>query len=102
MSERKPLTEQLKDTVEAFSKRSSISVVPTERSIFIPSKHIIDNSEETEEFILASRKIANTPEWNCKVYTEEHNSNLVGVEFIFRFTKDTDFGSIIEEIETRI
>lgn len=102
MSGRKTLTEQLKDTVDAFSKRKSISVVPTERSIFIPSSHIIDESKETEDFVLLSRKIANTPEWNCKVYTEEHKSDLTGVEFIFRFTKDTDFGNIVKEIETRI
>lgn len=90
------------NAVSKFSSRDTVGVMKTEHSVFIPAEFISEQSDETEDFIKASRKIANTPDWKCEVTPEELTGKLVGIEFVFEFSEDTDYKSIISELETRV
>jgi hypothetical protein len=73
MSDRKTLIESLRDTVLHFKNRSTIGRMNTEHSIFIPTSLIIDQEEETKEFIREARFINNkndgTAQWKRKKIT---------------------------------
>jgi hypothetical protein len=102
MGERKPLLHQLRDTVRFFSERKTLGRMKTEHSIFIPSELMLHQSEETEEFIKASREINNNPNFNCPVVAEKHTGKLSGVEFVFQVSSDPGFSSIITELDSRL
>lgn len=102
MSERKPLLHQLKDTVKFFSERKTVGRMKTEHAIFIPSQLMINQAEETEEFIKAARDINSTVAFRCPVLAEKREGKFPGVEFVFQFNPDTDFKGIIEDIEARL
>lgn len=100
-NQRKRLVEQLKEIVKFFSNRRTVGRMKTEHSIFIPSSMLLEQAEETEEFIKAARYINSKPEWGCKVTPEKQEGKLSGVEFVFEFSTDTDFDSIISELARR-
>ena len=101
--ERKPLLHSLKETVEFFKERKTVGRMKTEHSIFIPTSLMIDQAEETEEFIKAAKAINNHPEWYCPVAAEKLAvGKVAGVEFVFGFGADTEFDSIVGYIEGRL
>lgn len=103
MSDRKTLIESLRDTVLHFKNRSTIGRMDTEHSIFIPTSLIIDQEEETKEFIREARFINKQEQWHCPVAAEKITMRgISGVEFVFKFSPDTDFDSIIENMNTKI
>jgi hypothetical protein len=103
MSERKTLIESLKATVLHFKSRSTIGRMDTEHSIFIPTTLMNNQAEETREFILQARYINKQPHWNCPVKVEQITMRgIAGVEFVFKFSPDTDFNSIIQNLESKI
>jgi len=104
MSNRKTLLESLKDWVVVFKSRKTVGRMKTEHSIFIPVQLMKDQADETAEFIKAAKRL-NNPEFNCPVVAERKSDKSLsgaGIEFIFEFNEDTDFDSIIREIETRL
>lgn len=75
----------------------------TEHSIFIPSSLMINQAQETEEFITAARTISSNLEWNCPVSAEEVTALKVpGVEFVFTFSIGTEFDAIIKFIDSKL
>ena len=100
--ERKTLLASLKDTVQFFKERKTIGRMKTEHSIFIPSSLMINQAKETEDFIKSARQINKTPEWCCPVSVEQVTvGSISGVEFIFEFSTQTDFDSILAFIDSR-
>ena len=103
MSERKPLLASLKETVEFFKERKTVGRMKTEHSIFIPSQLMLEQANETEEFIKAVRHINQTKGWFCPVLAETVNvRGIAGIEFIFQFSPDTNFEEIIGNISSRL
>ncbi|QIW88649.1 hypothetical protein P59_051 [Bacillus phage P59] len=101
--ERKTLLQSLKDTIVFFKERKTVGRMKTEHSIFIPTELMKNQSEETEEFIKAAKAINNHPEWFCPIAAEQLAiGKVAGVEFVFTFGEDTQFDSIIAEIEQRL
>ena len=100
---RKTLLETLKDTVEFFKNRKTVGRMKTEHAIFIPTQLITNSEKETEEFILAAKKINAHEEWHCPVETEPMTTrDIAGVNFIFTFSPNTDFDRILEDINSRL
>jgi pentose-5-phosphate-3-epimerase len=96
-NERQPLIKSLVDTFQYFKERKSVGRMRTEHSVFIPSELMVNSAKETEEFIKAAKQINKHREWKCPVSVEQANIVKVsGVEFVFEFTPETDFNSIIE------
>jgi hypothetical protein len=103
MSERRPLLASLRDTVQFFKERKTIGRMKTEHSIFIPSSLMLQQADETEEFVKAARHINKQKNWFCPVLAEKVSvGKISGVEFVFQFNPDTDFEAIIQDIETRL
>ena len=99
MSDRKTLTESLRVTVHHFKNRSTIGRMDTEHSIFIPTSLMTDQAEETKEFILQARYINRQEEWKCPVVAEQLTMRgISGIEFVFKFSPDTDFDAIIDHL----
>lgn len=72
----------------------------TEHSIFVPSELMVNSADETNEFIKAARTINQHKEWKCPVAVEQTTVVKVsGVEFVFEFSPETDFDSIIKFLE---
>lgn len=72
----------------------------TEHSIFVPSELMVNSADETKEFIKAARTINKHKEWKCPVSVEQTTIVKVsGVEFVFEFSPETDFDSIIKFLE---
>lgn len=100
MGARATMLEQLRDTVTFFKGRGSVGVMKTEHVVFIPSELMKTNGKEATEFIKFARFINSRKDWNCKVKaTRESHGDVHGVEFLFEFTKDTDFDGIIADIK---
>lgn len=103
MSDRKTLIESLRDTVLHFKNRGTIGRMDTEHSIFIPTSLMNNQAEETKEFILQARFINKQEQWNCPVIAEKLNMRgIAGVEFVFKFSPDTDFDSIIDDLNAKL
>jgi hypothetical protein len=108
MSERKTLLETLYDAVEYFKNRNTVGKMKTEHAVFIPSALMIQQSKETEEFVLAAREIGKYADWGCPVTAEKTDNpvpgqgKISGVEFVFTFSQDTDFDTVLEELRRRI
>lgn len=104
MSSRKPLIHQLLDTFVLFSERKTVGRMQSEHSIFIPTPLMIDQTKETEDFIKAARYISRKSEWSCSVEVQEQclAKDIAGVEFIFKFNKNTAFNNIIEYLKARL
>lgn len=101
--ERQPLLASLRDTFIFFRERKTVGRMKTEHSIFIPSALMINQSEETEEFIKAVRYINNHRELGCPVEVEQVTMvKVTGAEFVFTFSPDTDFDAIIEYVESKL
>lgn len=101
--ERKTLLASLKDTVAFFKERKTVGRMTTEHSIFIPSALMVNQAEETEQFVKAARHINNTVAWGLPVLAEQVTMvKLTGVDFVFQFNPNTDFDSIINYIEERL
>jgi len=101
--ERKTLLHSLKDTVQFFKERQTVGRMKTEHEIFIPVELMKDQAKETEEFIKAAKFINAAKEWQCPVTAEQVSvGKFSGVTFVFTFSSDTVFDSIIREIETRL
>lgn len=97
------LLESLKDTVAFFKERKTIGRMKTEHSIFIPSSLMINQAEETKDFIKVARKINNTPAWGCPVLVEKRTMvNISGIEFVFQFNPMTNFDAIIHYLEEKV
>ena len=103
MSERQPLLASLKVTVQFFKERKTVGRMKTEHAIFIPSSLMVEQSDETEDFIKAARHINKQKNWFCPVEAISVNMRgIAGVEFVFSFSVDTQFDAIIAEIESRL
>jgi hypothetical protein len=101
--ERKTLLASLRDTMVFFKERKTVGRMKTEHSIFIPSSLMVNQAKETEEFIVVARHISNTPEWNCPVSAEQVTMvKISGIEFVFEFSVNTDFDSIIRSIDSKL
>lgn len=101
--ERKTLLASLKDTVVFFKERKTIGRMKTEHSIFIPSSLMVNQAEETEEFIVAARTINQHVEWQCPVLAEQTTMvKISGVEFVFQFNPNTDFDAITGFLDSKI
>lgn len=75
----------------------------TEHSIFIPSSLMVNQAEETEEFIKAARHINNTAVWNCPVMAEQATMvKITGIEFVFQFNPNTNFDAITSFIDSQL
>lgn len=102
MSERKHLLKQLKDRIQFFSQRKTVGRMKTEHSIFIPTEMLLEQTDEIKSFILTARAINNMEEWKCPVVAEKLEGKVQGIEFVFQFSKDTDFPKIIEYIDSEL
>jgi hypothetical protein len=101
--ERKSLVESLRDTVMFFKERKTVGRMKTEHSIFIPSALMVNQAEDTEEFIKVARAINKYAEWNCPVSAEQITMvKIAGIEFVFGFNASTDFDSIIGYIDSKL
>lgn len=101
--ENKNLLDKLKDTVEFFSERKSVGRMKTEHVIFVPVKLITNSQKETADFIKTAKYINKVEAFYCNVSAEKViRADVQGIEFVFEFTDNTDFDSIIEEINKRI
>jgi hypothetical protein len=101
--ERKSLIESLRDTMVFFKERKTVGRMKTEHSIFIPSALMLNQAKDTEEFIKAARSINKHTEWKCPVSAEQITMvKIAGIEFVFEFSVDTDFDSIIGHIDSKL
>lgn len=104
MSEgRKPLLHSLKETFEFYKVRRTVGRIGTEHAIFIPAELMTNEAKETAEFIVMAKKIKNMKEWGCPVDVEKLTTGKVpGLEFVFSFDENTQFDTIVAEINKRL
>lgn len=97
------LIEYLRDAVIGYSKRETLGVVKSEHSVFIPSAALEEAFVETTDFILLARAIRKNKEYGCPVTVEEMNAGgHGGLEFVFGFSKFTDFDAILSLINAKL
>jgi hypothetical protein len=96
-NERQPLVKSLLDTITFYKTQRRVGRMKTEHSIFIPSELVVNSTKETEDFIKAAKQIKKHTEWNCPVSLEPHQTaRISGLEFVFEFSTETQFDTIIE------
>lgn len=101
--ERQTLLHSLKGKVQFFKERQTVGRMKTEHEIFIPVQLMKNQAKETEEFIKAAKFINSAKEWQCPVTAEQVTvGKFAGVTFVFTFSEDTKFDSIIHELDQRL
>lgn len=95
-NERQPLVKSLLATFEFYKTQKRVGRMKTEHAVFIPSELVVNSASETKEFIKAAKDINKHIEWKCPVSVEQRQIvKVTGLEFVFEFSPETDFNSII-------